>query len=76
MSTGKLKNMKLKVCNFWGENCPTNDSEDRIPTMLGTASQQRTFGYRKLCHLTKTRTFLSDRLTVMRSSLSFTANLP
>ena len=37
MNTGKLKNMKFEVSHFWGEKRPTNNSEDRIPTMLGPA---------------------------------------
>ena len=39
MSTGKLKNMKFKVSHFGSEKRPTNNSEDRIPTMLGPDMQ-------------------------------------
>ena len=46
LSTGKLKNMKFnlrllysslrfKASQFWGEKRPANNSEDRIPTLLG-----------------------------------------
>ena len=38
MSTSKLKNMKFKVSQFWCEKRPTENSEDRIPTMLGQAT--------------------------------------
>ena len=38
MNTSKLKNMKFKAFHFWGEKSPTNNFEDRIPTMLGPAT--------------------------------------
>ena len=38
MSTDKLKNMKFEVSHFRGEKRPTENSDDRIPTMFGAAN--------------------------------------